>query len=90
MSVQERETSLCVSDFYVDRGDFDDDRALAFDDASTDAEAAKKTFLAEAEEAGVKVKYLLSVEFVEFDSSNMSHAGAHWNVKYEGDIFPEE
>lgn len=73
------EIALSVEDY---DGDFDE-CAEATDDART-------SFLIEAKELGVNVEVITSIEFVEFDSSNPSHAAGYFLVTYVGDEFPEE
>lgn len=66
------EVVLSVSDY----GSFDL-AAAAIDDARKDLEAR-------AAEQGVAVQ-VLAVQFLEFDSSNPSHAGAYFEVTFESD-----
>lgn len=75
----EREVVLSVPDY---SGDFDRARHATYD--------AEMLFRGEAKEDGVNVKRVVSVTFNEFDSNNPTHAGAYFDVVYEGDEYPED
>lgn len=62
----------------------------AFEACENDTDAATRAFRDEAEAEGVKIERIISVEFIEFDSPNPSHAVGYFNVTYIGEQFPEE
>ncbi len=76
-------TSLVVEDFYHG------DRSSAFEAASYATDEAERIALLEIrDELGFKRRppriRVASSEFVEFDSGNLSHAGAHFKVMIDG------
>lgn len=72
------EVALSVSDFY--EGDIDE----AFENCAKATELAQDVFtdMLKDEEHIASIE---SVEFLEFDSSNWTHAGAYFEIKYESE-----
>ncbi len=88
----EREVSFPVWDMYRPRraelrGVPEQERQRAFERAEgpPGERLAKSIFREEVAEQGGKRVRITKAEFVEFDSTNVSHAGAYWNIFYEGD-----
>jgi hypothetical protein len=77
--MKEREVILSVADF---KGDFEEARMAT--------EKARDLFMTEAKEEKVTIASVQSVEFIEFDSSNPTHAGAYFLVTYDGGDFSDE
>lgn len=91
-----REVSFFVEEEFfsegrADRNGYKDERDECFDKASSKLgqSIAIKAFREEAKNAKVNVKKILSADFVEFDSGNLSHANAYWDITYAGDKFPD-
>ena len=76
------ETSLCVDSFYVDNGDYSDDKQAAFELASGEFGVEKASEQAADEFKGITGEdpEFVSVTHLEFDSNNLSHAGSHYLV----------
>lgn len=80
------ETVLCVDNYY-DETDPECDAQEAFDSAASDYEGVRilagedlMEHLTDQQMATVKIT---SMAFIEFDSSNVSHAGAYFEVHCE-------
>ena len=80
----EYSTCLNVEDYYASTGDHDMDVDDAFEIAQSARADVVDAAKAELEDVGLKNFRVLNAEFVEFDSGNISHAGAHFNVLIEG------
>ena len=77
-------TCLFVGDYFAETGDYPCDKDEAFEVASESADDAVNMATEELKGAGLKNFRAVEAEFVEFDSHNLGHAGAHFNVTIEG------
>ena len=80
----EYSSSLFVGDYVVETGDYHFDKDGAFEAASMSADDAMKSATDELRTAGLRDFRVVKAEFVEFDSRNIGHAFAHFNVTVEG------
>lgn len=74
MAKHQSEVMLSVSDYQGD-----------FEACSKDIEAAREEFLILASAEEIVLESIESITFLEFDSSNPSHATAYFLVTYEAD-----
>lgn len=80
------EVALSVSDYWDQEPGADDDTEAAFDDAKTDTAGAIREAIAELKSVLKTTEFQLIIEdqctakFLEFDSSNVTHAAAYFDV----------
>lgn len=80
-------TGLAVDQYVEGTGDYDDDKDAAFELAGMSEEDAGQAAIAELEEVGLKnlVDFVVvGADFVEFDSPNIGHANAMYEVELSG------
>ncbi len=75
--------SIQVESFYVDDGDYKTDKAAAFELAGGEF-GCEKALESVRDELPDEIK-VIEATFDEFDAANLTHAGAHYLVRIEGD-----
>lgn len=85
--LQGYEVFLVVEDYYLKNGR---NSNLAFNQCAADVNAAEAAFREEMKERKLHIDSISLIEFVEFDSPNVGHANAYFDVRYFGDPVPEE